>query len=113
MPNALNHKAARRPVPCASLRATSGAAIPAAMSPRPAGRANSAGRWPRAMMSRKATPSAARNVCGSSRRRTMPGAVRARATTGIRRRASSKPRKPATATGIHGTPWPSRVWYQP
>ena len=49
MPNALNHKAARRPVPCVSLRATSGAARPAAMSPRPAGRANSAGRWPRAM----------------------------------------------------------------
>src|SRR6266542_1322426 len=44
MPNALNHRAARRPVPCARLRATSGAAIPAAMSPRPAGRANSAGR---------------------------------------------------------------------
>ena len=38
MPNALNHKAPRRPVPCASLRATSGAAIPAAMSPRPAGK---------------------------------------------------------------------------
>jgi aryl-alcohol dehydrogenase-like predicted oxidoreductase len=43
-PNVLNHKAARRPVPCVSLRAASGAAIPAAMSPRPAGRANSAGR---------------------------------------------------------------------
>ena len=43
----------------------------------------------------------------------MPGAVRARATTGIRRSASSEPRKPATATGSHGTPWPSRAWYQP
>jgi len=38
-----------RDSPCVSLRATSGAAIPAAMSPRPAGRANSADRWPRAM----------------------------------------------------------------
>ena len=64
-------------------------------------------------MSRKAVPSATRNVCGSSRRCTMPGAVRARATTGIRRSASSKARKPATATGSHGTPWPSRAWYQP
>ena len=43
----------------------------------------------------------------------MPGAVRARATTGIRRSASSKARNPATATGSHGTPWPSRAWYQP
>ena len=43
----------------------------------------------------------------------MPGAARARATTGIRRSASSVPKKPATATGSHGTPWPSRVWYQP
>ena len=60
-------------------------------------------------MIRKATPSAARNECGSSRRLTMPGAVRARATTGIRRSTSSKPRKPTTATGIHGTWWPSRV----
>src|SRR5580704_16873946 len=48
MPNALNHRAARRPVPRASLYATNGAAIPVEMSPRPAGRANSAGRWPRA-----------------------------------------------------------------
>ena len=47
MPNALNHKAARRPPPWVSLRATSGAAIPAAMSPGPAGSANSAGRRPR------------------------------------------------------------------
>jgi len=44
----LNHKVARRPVPCASLRAASGAAMPTAMSPRPAGSANSAGRWPKA-----------------------------------------------------------------
>src|SRR5579859_3937791 len=43
-PYTLNHTAAWRPVPWASLRATSSAAIPAAMSPRPAGRANSAGR---------------------------------------------------------------------
>ena len=43
----------------------------------------------------------------------MPGAVRARATTGIRRSASSRPMKPTTATGSHGTWWPSRVWYQP
>src|SRR6185437_5015398 len=43
-PNALNHQAARRPAPRASLRATSGAAMPAAMSPSPAGSANSAGR---------------------------------------------------------------------
>ena len=43
----------------------------------------------------------------------MPGAARARATTGIRRSASSVPKNPATATGSHGTPWPSRVWYQP
>ena len=48
MPNALNHTPARRPVPCASLSATSGAAIPAVMSPKPAGRVNSAGRWPAA-----------------------------------------------------------------
>jgi hypothetical protein len=33
----------------------------------------------------------------------MPGAVRARATTGTRRSASSKPSKPATATRSHGT----------
>ncbi len=38
----------------------------------------------------------------------MPGAVRARATTGIRLSASSVPRNPATATGNHGS-----VWYQP
>ena len=63
-------------------------------------------------MIRKATPST-RNVCGYSRRLAMPGAARARATTGIRRRASSVPKKPATAIGSHGTPWPSRVWYQP
>ena len=56
---------------------------------------------------------ATRNACGASRRFVMPGAVRARATTGIRRSASSAKRKPITATGIHGTPWPSRVWYQP
>ena len=43
----------------------------------------------------------------------MPGAVRARATTGIRRRASSRARNPAVAAGSHGTPWPGRVWYQP
>ena len=55
-------------------------------------------------MSRKAAPSATRNECGSSRRLTVPGAARARATTGIRRSASSKPRKPAAATGSHGTP---------
>jgi hypothetical protein len=65
------------------------------------------------MMARKAAPSAARNACGSSRRLAVPGAARARATTGIRRSASSVPKKPATATGIHGTPWPSRAWYQP
>ena len=39
--------------------------------------------------------------------------VRARVTTRIRHSASSRPRKPAAATGIHGTPWRSRVWYQP
>ena len=38
------HQAARRPVPYANLRAASGAVIPVVMSPRPAGRANSAGR---------------------------------------------------------------------
>ena len=37
----------------------------------------------RAMVSRKATP-ASQNECGSSMRFTMPGAVRARATTGTR-----------------------------
>ena len=63
-------------------------------------------------MIRKTTPST-RNECGYSRRLAMPGAARARATTGIRRSTSSVPRKPATATGSHGTPWPSRVWYQP
>src|SRR5579872_2350983 len=47
-PNTVNHSATRRPAPRASLRATNGAAIPVAMSPRPAGSANSAGRWPRA-----------------------------------------------------------------
>ena len=35
-------------MPCASLSATSGAAIPAVMSPKPAGRVNSAGRSPAA-----------------------------------------------------------------
>ena len=64
-------------------------------------------------MSRKAVPSAARNVCGSSRRLTVPGAARARATTGIRRSASSSAEKAGHATGSHGTPWPSRAWYQP
>ena len=64
-------------------------------------------------MSRKATPVVTRNECGYSRRFTVPGAVRARATTGIWRRASSRPKKPSVATGSHGTPWPSRVWYQP
>jgi EmrB/QacA subfamily drug resistance transporter len=44
MPHALNSSAARRPVPRASLRATSGSEMPAMMSPRPAGMANSAGR---------------------------------------------------------------------
>ena len=43
----------------------------------------------------------------------MPGAASARATAGIRRSASSRTRKPTTATGIHGTPCPRRVWYQP
>ena len=43
MPKALNHRATRRPVPCASLCAASGAAMPAAMSPRPAGRATGTG----------------------------------------------------------------------
>jgi hypothetical protein len=38
----------------------------------------------------------------------MPGAARARATTGIRLSASSAPRNPAAATGYHGS-----VWYQP
>jgi hypothetical protein len=38
----------------------------------------------------------------------MPGAVRARVTTGMRLSASSVPRNPATATGNHGS-----VWYQP
>ncbi len=42
----------------------------------------------------------------------MPGAARARATTGIRLSASSVPKKPATATGSHG-PWASAWWYQP
>ena len=60
-------------------------------------------------MIRKAAPSSMRNVCGSSSRLTIPGAARARATSGILRSASSKPRKPTTATGIHGTPWPSFV----
>jgi hypothetical protein len=44
VPKALNHKVPRRPVPRASRSATSGAAIPVAISPRPAGTANSAGR---------------------------------------------------------------------
>ncbi len=43
----------------------------------------------------------------------MPAAFSARETTGTRLRASSKPSQPITATGIHGTPWPSLVWYQP
>ena len=63
-------------------------------------------------MIRKATPST-RNGCGYSRRLARPGAAKASVTTGIRRRASSGPKKPATATGSHGTPWPSRVSYQP
>ena len=43
----------------------------------------------------------------------MPGAARARAAAGMRRRASSVPEKPATAIGSQGTPWPIDVWYQP
>ncbi len=43
----------------------------------------------------------------------MPGAARARATTGIWRRASSRATNPAAATGSHGTWWPGRAWYQP
>ena len=35
----------------------------------------------------------------------MPGAVKARATTGIRLSASSVPRNPATGTGNHGSVW--------
>jgi EmrB/QacA subfamily drug resistance transporter len=46
--------------------------------------AGSGGRWPRAMTSSKTTP-AARNKCGSSRRLTMPGTVRARRRTARRR----------------------------
>ena len=42
----------------------------------------------------------------------LPGAVRTRATTGIRLSASSVPRDPAIAIGCHGT-WPGRVSYQP
>jgi len=79
----------------------------------PAGTASSAGRWPRAMVIKKASPAKTRNVCGSSKRLAMPGAVRARFTAGVWLSASKVPRKPATATGIHGTPWPIRVWYQP
>jgi hypothetical protein len=42
----------------------------------------------------------------------MPGAVTARATTGIRLSASSAARDPAAAIGSHGT-WTVRVSYQP
>ena len=42
----------------------------------------------------------------------MPGAVSARAATGIRPAASSVPRDPAAAIGSHGT-WLERVSYQP
>jgi hypothetical protein len=42
----------------------------------------------------------------------MPGAVRARAATGIRLSASSMPRDPAAAIGSHGI-WLERVSYPP
>ncbi len=58
-PSVLNLSAARRPWPRASRPATSGAAMPTEMSPRPAGSANRAGRWPSAMVIRKTTPAAA------------------------------------------------------
>jgi hypothetical protein len=56
MPSASNHSAPRRPAPRAIRCATIGAATPIAMSPRPAGSANRAGRCPRPIVIRNANP---------------------------------------------------------
>jgi hypothetical protein len=61
-PSTLNHTAPVRS-PRASRRAMNGAEMPTAMSPSPAGSANTAGNVPSASAMRNATP-ITRNVCG-------------------------------------------------
>src|ERR1700733_2800047 len=55
-PKMLNHTARRLTTPRRRLRATNTASAPIAMSPSPAGRANTAGSLPNAITTRKVTP---------------------------------------------------------